>query len=545
MKSILTIILFVLFVSCNSSSPKPSTDNDTDNDSGSDTEALEVPDYDCDILPDYDTDSSTPPDDDISNDSDTAEECLPPLTEITFPLTDKDGNMTFCRECDTPTELDPQCIANLWKESNERLCVDKPEYDCCGYPCEMTPMKPLTKKGVEKDSPGDVQYGSALDRCDLRLNPYRWESGSYQYKSYSMDKGKIVLQATSSMVDMNEYIHKSLLFEYDIKTMSYTVLHAMAYDSIARYNGATLSVVANIPRGSETTRSLLYRDKNGKMITVYPRVFGDFPGTPGMNDKWVFNSIAEGVGTGYKSIYAKVGEWEWQTIEDLGYMYVRSIVGDKVTFFVDGFKGYQCDLSKSPKKLDDCILLNRDGESLRAPTMDAEDESKSHIIYYSINSKPSTFVRVDSSKTPFEYTEHQFSLPEYAKPLLGTELQTLKKNILLFGIIYGASFDDAERLSCFYRLDTEQTYCMKPVPWTETSVGEQTDMGSSDFEGHTLVWQHSGMSILIARDMECYCDWNSELCPFDDYTPNTEHPKRNGFRDERCEDKTKCDYTDW
>ena len=69
-------------------------------------------------------------------------------------------------------------------------------------------------------------------------------------------------------------------------------------------------------------------------------------------------------------------------------------------------------------------------------------------------------------------------------------------------------------------------------------------MGSPDFEGHTLVWHDAGNVGLKARDMECYCDWHAELCPFDDYTPNTEHPKVKGFKDERCEDKTNCDYTD-
>ena len=102
-----------------------------------------------------------------------------------------------------------------------------------------------------------------------------------------------------------------------------------------------------------------------------------------------------------------------------------------------------------------------------------------------------------------------------------------------------------ERLKCYYRLDTQKTFCTLPVPWEyEGETGGQTDMGYAEHEGHVLLWQDSGRPLLKARDMECYCDWNPELCPFDDYIPNTEHPKRDGFRDERCEDKTKCDYTD-
>ncbi|MCK5808964.1 hypothetical protein KAH37_08275 [bacterium] len=511
---------------------------------------------DTDVIVDYDNDLSTFdsdgdsvifPDGDISNDSDTAEECLPPLTEITFPLTDKDGNMTFCRECDTPTELDPQCIANLWKDSNERLCVDEPEHDCCGYPCEMKNLKPMTKKFIENSiwAQGISHSGYALDRCDIMINPEWWDSGAYQYKSYAIENGKVVFEASNVKVDWKTYSHLRLHMEFDINTLQYRVLTGNALDNIASSGGNVLFSLYNTKNGQvDAAKYLIYRGKNGKMITVYPKPFDDFPGNPGMNDKWVFNSIAEIPPNGYKSIYAKVGEWKWQTIEGLGFMYTESLVGNKVTFFVDGFKGYQCDLSKMPRKLDDCLRIDREGENLRSPIMDLNTPTNNHIIYYSINSKPSTFVRADVSKTPFEYIEHQFILPDYAKPLLGTQLQTLKENILLFGVIYGASFDDAERLSCFYRLDIQKTFCTKPVKWTETSVGEQTDMGSSDFEGHTLIWQDSGRPLLKARDMECYCDWNSELCPFDDYTPNTEHPKRDGFRDERCEDKTNCDYTD-
>jgi len=492
-------------------------------------------------------------------DEDSPDYC-PKLTEIDFPLTDKDGTMTFCRPCDTRTEKDPDCIANLWKDSNERLCVDEPQYDCCGYPCEMTNLKPRTKKYMEEnESPKIVALaGYSLDRCDIMINPDWWDSGHYTFKTFGMSDGKILFEANNVQVDWEVYSHRRLYMEFDVKSLSYKTLTGVAMDNLSYYKNNLLASVFNIKQGQQDPdgmKYIIYRDKTGKMQLVYPNQVWDFALTPGLNEKWAFGSINEGNGEGTKIKYAKVGDpasptgtadaWQWQEI-GTGFQYFQSLVGDKVTFFLEGFKGYQCDLSKSPKSLTDCILLNRNEEQMRAPTMDAADVTKTDLIYYTPVTKPETFVRIDISKTPFEYKEFQYDIPsEFRTQLLGSEVVMVRDNLLLFHITYGLSHDDADRLKCYYRLDTNKTFCTIPVPWEyEGETGGQTDMGMGEIENHTLLWQDSRRSLLKARDMECYCDWNAELCPFDDYTPNTEHPKRDGFRDERCEDRTKCDYTD-
>ena len=179
-----------------------------------------------------------------------------------------------------------------------------------------------------------------------------------------------------------------------------------------------------------------------------------------------------------------------------------------------------------------------------SPTMDMDSTDRTHLIYYTPTDKPKTVVQVDVSRRPFKYKEFTLDVsPD--RPLLTTVVDEIHGNLLLFKLVYGSSYDDADRLSCFYRLDTHKTYCTLPVPWEhDGEKGAQTDMGAETVEGHTLLWQDAGRPLLKARDMECYCDWHPELCPFDDYTPNPEHPKRDGFRDARCEDKTKCEYTD-
>lgn len=487
-------------------------------------------------------------------DEDSPDYC-PELTKIDFPLKDKDGSMTFCRPCDTRTDNDPDCISNLWKDSNERLCVDEPQYDCCGYPCEIfETLKPQTKKWVEENvSPFAVAYsGYSLDRCDILVNPVnsggRWSSGHYTFKTFGMSEEKIVFEASNVKVDWEKYPSAARYFEFDIETLKYRILTGRALTNVAYSKGTLLASMGNIVNGEKDPdgmKYIIYRDSSGKLELVYPNQIWDFVLTPGLNEKWAFGSINEGNGEGSKIKYAEVGKWEWQELGE-GTQYFQSIVGDKVTFFMDEFKGYQCDLSKSPKSFDDCILLNNGEESMRAPTMDVDDPSKTNFIYYTPVSNPDKFVRIDISKTPFEYKEFGYDLPaEYKNSLLGSEVVLIRGNHLLFHITYGPNYDNAERLKCYYRLDTQKTFCTEPVPWEyEEESGGQTDMGAADFEGHVLLWQDSIRALLKARDMECYCDWKPELCPFDDYVPNTEHPKINGFREERCEDKTNCPYTD-
>ena len=480
-------------------------------------------------------------------DEDSPDYC-PELTKIDFPLKDKDGSMTFCRPCDTRTENDPDCISNLWKDSNERLCVDEPQYDCCGYPCEMSDLKPITKKYMEdnEDPKALARSGYSLDRCDIMVNPYWWSSGYYTFKTFGMSEGKIVFEANNVKVDWEKYPSAARYFEFDIKTMNYRILTGRALTNVAYIKGNLLASMGNIIKGErdpDGMKYIFYRDSTGKLELVYPNQVWDFVLTPGLNEKWAFGSINEGNGEGSKIKYAEVGKWEWHELGD-GFQYKPSLVGDKVTFYTDDLKGYQCDLSKSPKSLNDCILLNRDGEEIRIPVMDETDQSATNIVYYSPVDKPKKFVKVDLSKTPFNYEEFELNVPT-DKSLLMTAIGEVRGDLLRFIFIYGPNFDNAERLACFYRLDTQKTFCTEPVPWEyEGETGGQTDMGQADFEGHVLLWQDSGRSLLKARDMECYCDWKPELCPFDDYVPNTEHPKINGFRDERCEDKANCPYTD-
>ena len=109
------LILTLFLISCDSNDLKTDTDTVPDKDSAlNDADTETVDDLSDGVL----TES-----DDIS-DADSEAECIPPLIDAPFPYYDNDGNITFCRPgCDTPTEKDPQCMSNLWKEQDRKSVV--------------------------------------------------------------------------------------------------------------------------------------------------------------------------------------------------------------------------------------------------------------------------------------------------------------------------------------------------------------------------------------------------------------------------------------
>ena len=139
--AIFIFLAFVLFVSCSSSN----SSNDSDIIPDDDSDDIETVNDDSESQnSEFVDDSDKTPDEDQDTDSD---ECQPSLSEAPFPYYDANGKITFCRPgCDTPTEKDPQCVRNLWNEQNEKLCHEYPEYACCGTPCVMESLKPMTKE---------------------------------------------------------------------------------------------------------------------------------------------------------------------------------------------------------------------------------------------------------------------------------------------------------------------------------------------------------------------------------------------------------------
>ena len=503
------ILLFIsfVFISCSGCNSTPSTQADTDvvvddatDDSDStdfDTiaESDEVPDGDADVL-------------------------CPPHKDAGYPYYRKDGSLHFCRECDTPTQNDPDCVANLWIDANQKMCTEYPDKDCCGYPCTMDALEPFFYQ--ERD-------GYYLDQCDIMINPknpWGWQTGIVTFKHYNLSDGKIGFTMDHAAINALKYATDKKSVEFDIKARSYKIVSTNSDNmTVAYHKGAFLTVVWDTGLKEETEPHngyLLYSSPSGVMQVAYNKPVDFITYQPAVNEKWVFANIRETKGGVTEMKYAKIGStdvWQWQTL-GVGVGYTPQLLGDKLAVYTDDFNGYLCDLSSSPKSLNDCIKVNRDGEEIRHPQMDRENPQ---LVYFNPVELVDGFMQLDLSKTPPSYTE--IKLDGLMEPRFSVAVNQVRGNMILYADIFITDMNSGSRdiRLCYYRLDEKKSYCSLATPHADDVMKFNQSVG--EFEGHWLVWQDSVAPMMKLRDMECYCDHHPELCPFDDYTPNPENPK--------------------
>ncbi len=493
---------------------------------------------DADIITDIDTEKS---DEDASKDEDitdidtvqdedeqpdTDDICAKVIDYSLLPFKDDKGNLHFCREgCDAPTASDPQCLSNLWKEDNEYFCKNYPEYDCCNYPCNMDNLRPMYD--------GDFEP-MPIPECTVALNamdPIGWETGYYTFKNFNFQDGKIGFPMHHVQSTFTKHVNSVKAFEYDVKTKKYSVKSLTSSDMLAYKNGNFLTYVTI----KDTVKRILTYYSNGIYTAVYPKKVRFIAYTPALTDKWAFANIEERDGSPTYMTYAAVKghdgtasyeniAWNWVSL-GAGIAYDPNIVDDRLVFYMDNFKGYICELDKEPKSIDECRLINRtiDGtmEEIRHPIM---DKNNKNLIYYNPLGMTDGFMRVATSKEPWEYKK--FTVTTTYEDTYSLAVSQIKGNLISYeNIIWeDGDRDNQDNIVCLYRIDKEKSYC-------PAGHGAR-----SEFDGHYMAWQAPGRSNLYLRDMECYCDMHPEVCPYDDYTPNTECPKNIKTGEHECID---------
>jgi len=311
--------------------------------------------------------------------------------------------------------------------------------------------------------------------------------------------------------------------EFDINNKSYSFILPVGDNNTISYRrGAFFTTVWDKGlRGEDNSplQYLVYSDAQGNMKVVYNKPVDFIIYTPRISDKWAFANIREGEGGASEMKYAKIGEWNWKSLGQ-GIGYHPQIVGDKLALYIDTFEGYICDLSKSPENLESCLKVNRDGEEIRYPKM---DEENSGIVYYNPVNMTDGIVKANFSKTPIEYEKITFE--GLMDTRMGIVVNTVRGNMILYSDIFRPDdeSDDRENRVCYYRTDLKRSFCSLPAPHKEGKM--EYRQSAPEFEDHWLIWQDSVAPLMKVRDMECYCDHHSELCPFDDYTPQPDNPK--------------------
>ena len=511
MRRIFYLLFLILFISCSSS--KSLNDSDIVSDSDTDTQDSETQDDDSDtqgteIVDDYDE----TPDDDSDSDTEKSDtdECYPPLSQAAFPYYDKDGKITFCRpDCDTQTADDPICIGNLWDEQNEKLCHEYPEYACCGTPCVMDTLKPMTKEEVdEMYKVGKI----AMHKCDLKIDPWSWghDDSHGVVKAWNMSEGKVGFYTYPAGISYEKWPVGDKYVTYDIATQKYSFVIPSRHQEQAYYKGKRLALVSD-KRSYELNKEnifLAYIGDDAKVEIVYDKKVKSISYEPALNEKWAFVNLVEAGSK--RMMYAKVGEWKWTSLGD-GLGWEPGIVGDTLAIVDNNVNGWICDLSKYPKSLSDCKKVNRDGEEVRGIRINRENEKQ--FVY---NSNFTKLAYLELKGDEFFYKDliadfttetdlHKYSLA--ALQFRGNTL--LFEEITDFNGVGGG-------LICYYRLDKNKKYCMKKMDDDKSYSDGTTKFpyGFGEFEGKWLFYQEKSSTPLILRDMECYCE-EEGVCPFE------------------------------
>ena len=513
--NLLVVLLVFLVFSCSSSQSSNDTDVMPDADSNSDdietvdddsgSQGSEIVD-DSDETPDADSDSdSEKPDSD---------ECQPPLSEAPFPYYDTNGKITFCRpNCDTPTADDPICIGNLWDEQNDALCHEYPEYACCGTPCVLDSLKPMTKEEV------DEMYtvaNTAMHKCDLKISPWNlvYDGSNGVVKSWNMSEGKIGFHVYPAQLSPKEWSVGRKHIAYDIKTQKYFfIIPAYAQEQVY-FKGKRLGLVSD-KRSYDLNNEnifLAYISDDGKVEIVYDKKVKSISYEPALNEKWAFVNLVDA--NGKRMLYAKVGEWKWTSLGN-GLGWKPSIVGDRLALYQDNFKGYICDLNKYPKNLDECYNVNN-GEELRYIVLNKEDSNK--VVYSSVQGK---IVLMEYKNGKWNYSDLITSYSDEISgkvSVLGFIINMFSENMLLYEEAFnmGAHSQIMANKLCYYNLKSKKSYCMKKMENDSEYDGIPAyPYGDAEFEGKWLLYQKINSTPLILRNMECYCK-EENICPFEE-----------------------------
>ncbi|MGI6395525.1 MAG: hypothetical protein ACOX2F_12500 [bacterium] len=529
MRNILIILLLILFwscTSCNSSDSKSDYDSDTQDFDRDSQDSQDLQNEQDEQNEDEDTTESEKTDDEVEFadvDYQGAEEC-PELKDAKFPYYNEDKSIHFCRKCDKPTVKDPQCVENLWKDAAAALYAVAPGTECeNGYPCDMPDLKPQTQAEWDAALVGLPSLPYRPHECDIVLSARsistggKWatDSTAGAIKHFDISDGKVGLFLKNVVLDYKKYRTYAKTMEYDPATRKYRALSPIVQEAGSYNKGCMLHLVNNFhfhETVNNTTRYLAHSCSDGTRSVVYPGTIRFVSYTPALSEKWAMANIEVKDGEGSSAMYAQVGTWEWTKLMK-GLAYLPEIVNDKAIFYTDSFKGYYCDLSKNPKSVEDCILVNEnETEEIRYPLINEDDETE--ILYESDISGVFSIKRLkigtDGKKEYSKLITTHESTDEVWKGS-GYAIQRVTQETVFYNeLLYEENGGTRDGNSCFYNRKTKKTVCMKKVQGMEKYY-----FGYGEWEGKWMVYQFRAVALQAIRDLDCYCE-KEGVCPFEE-----------------------------
>gem|GEM_PF-1770948 len=220
-----------------------------------------------------------------------------------------------------------------------------------------------------------------------------------------------------------------------------------------------------------------------------------------------------------KVVYTKIGDWKnWKELKkfttgDAGFVIARypHLAGSQVVFQNYDIATIFCDLEKGD---DGCVKVSLDEELTYFPKIIGDRKIIYHAVTYEQESKLEKIIQVELNKDGSVKSRDVLIHDDRINAL-----RDFNKDFLLYSIEIGETENEHPiSAPCYYRFSDKKTVCLDS---DEDAVF--TKHYSYMPYGRYLVYQHYFDYVL--RDMECYCDYHPDRCPYSDYTPNPETPK--------------------
>jgi len=332
-------------------------------------------------------------------------------------------------------------------------------------------------------------------------------------KHFDISGGKVGLKLMNVDQSIKNYTTKSKVMIYNPVEKTYKAIAPFIGDMLSFHNGCLIFMGADL-RTSElagSSRYLFYSCEDGRRNVVYPDKIEFISYTPAINEKWAVVNIEPKEGGGSSAMYAKIGEWKWTKLME-GLVYFPEIVNDKAIFYTDSFKGYYCDLSKNPKSVDECMIVNEtESEEIRYPLINEDDETE--ILYESdiagVFSIKRLKIGANGKKEYSKLISTYQSIDETWKPS-GYALQRVTKDVIFYNELLYESGGARDGNACFYNRKTNKTACMKRVEGMEKYY-----FGYAEWEGKWMVYHFRSVALQAIRDLDCYCE-KEGVCPFEE-----------------------------
>ena len=222
-----------------------------------------------------------------------------------------------------------------------------------------------------------------------------------------------------------------------------------------------------------------------------------------------------------KVVYTKIGDWKnWKELKkftDNGMDWVAAIYpnfyGSQVVFLNYDVAAIFCDLEKGD---DGCVKVSDEKEKAYSPKMVGDRK----IIYISTSydengAELNNIIQLELNKDGTVKSRDVLLNDNRITGILD-----FSSDFILYMIEKGRTSNDHPiSMVCYYRFTDKKSFCLD----SDDDMEIRKDYSYIPGYGRYLIYQHYFDYVL--RDMECYCDYHPDRCPYSDYTPNPDNPK--------------------